>query len=68
MDFVQPAAVTAIGTISSSAAALPVLVVTIYTGLMLVWGSRYRWTLASTLLYLGSPAGRSAAPARCSTR
>ena len=26
---------------------------TIYTGMMLVWGSRYRWTLASMLLYLG---------------
>jgi cytochrome c oxidase subunit 1 len=53
MDFVQPAVVSAVGTISSSAAALPVLVVTIYTGMMLVWGSRYRWTLGSTLLYLG---------------
>jgi heme/copper-type cytochrome/quinol oxidase subunit 1 len=42
-----------ISTVASSAAALPVAVVTIYTGLMLVWGSRYRWTLASVLLYLG---------------
>jgi len=53
MDFVQPQVVSVISTISSSAAALPVLVVTIYTGMMLVWGSRYRWTLGSTLLYLG---------------
>jgi cytochrome c oxidase subunit 1 len=53
MDFVQPVALAAIGTASSSAAALPVLVVTIYTGMMLVWGSGYRWTFASTLLYLG---------------
>ena len=37
----------------SYAAALPVAVITIYTGVMLVWGSRYRWTLASSLLYLG---------------
>jgi cytochrome c oxidase subunit 1 len=53
MDFVQPQAAQWISLVSSSAAALPVAVVTIYTGLMLVWGSRYRWTLASVLLYLG---------------
>jgi cytochrome c oxidase subunit 1 len=53
MDFVQPRVLSVVGTISSSAAALPVLVVTIYTGMLLVWGSRYRWTLGSTLLYLG---------------
>jgi hypothetical protein len=53
MDFVQPKAMQAVSYVSSSAAAVPVLVVTIFTGLMLVWGSRYRWTLASTLLYLG---------------
>jgi len=53
MDFVQPEAVGVIATASSSAAALPVAVVTIYTGVMLVWGSRYRWTLASMLIYLG---------------
>jgi cytochrome c oxidase subunit 1 len=53
MDFVQPGAAQVISTVSSSAAALPVAVVTIYTGMMLVWGSRYRWTLASLLLYLG---------------
>ncbi len=53
MDFVQPGAAQVIATISSSAAALPVAVVTIYTGVMLVWGSRYRWTLAGLLIYLG---------------
>ena len=53
MDFVQPEWAAIISTVSSSAAALPVAVVTIYTGTMLVWGSRYRWTLSSTLLYLG---------------
>ena len=36
-----------------SAPLLPVAVVTIYSMTMLVWGSRYRWTLASTLLYVG---------------
>jgi cytochrome c oxidase subunit I len=53
MDFVQPGWAQGVSTISSSAAALPVAVVTIYTGMMLVWGSRYRWTLASILIYLG---------------
>ncbi|MFN8159580.1 MAG: cbb3-type cytochrome c oxidase subunit I [Solirubrobacterales bacterium] len=53
MDFVQPEAVSVVSTVASSAAAIPVAVVTIYTGMMLVWGSRYRWTLASVLLYMG---------------
>jgi cytochrome c oxidase subunit 1 len=53
MDFVQPEWAQVVSTASSSAAALPVAVVTIYTGMMLVWGSRYRWTLASVLVYLG---------------
>jgi cytochrome c oxidase subunit 1 len=53
MDFVQPEAAQWISLAASSAAAVPVAVVTIYTGLMLVWGSRYRWTLASILIYLG---------------
>jgi cytochrome c oxidase subunit I len=53
MDFVQPGWAQAVSSVSSFAAALPPAVVTIYTGAMLVWGSRYRWTLASTLLYLG---------------
>jgi cytochrome c oxidase subunit I len=53
MDFVQPGALQVISTFASFGASIPVAVVTIYTGLMLVWGSRYRWTLASTLIYLG---------------
>ncbi|MCO5316577.1 MAG: cbb3-type cytochrome c oxidase subunit I [Solirubrobacterales bacterium] len=53
MDFVQPGAFQAIGVISSSAAALPVAVVTVYTGMMLVWGSKYRWNLTSILFFLG---------------
>ena len=53
MDFVQPTALQYVSAVSSFAAALPVAVVTIFTAMMLVWGSRYRWTLASTLLYLG---------------
>jgi cytochrome c oxidase subunit 1 len=53
MDFVQPGAPQMISLIASSAAAIPVAVVTIYTGMMLIWGSRFRWTLTSVLLYLG---------------
>lgn len=53
MDMVQPRALQYISSVASFAAAIPVAVVTIFTGMMLVWGSRYRWTLASRLLYLG---------------
>lgn len=53
MDFVQPGAIQVVGLVASSAASLPVAVVTIYTAMMLVWGSRYRWTLTSILLFLG---------------
>ena len=53
MDFVQPGALQVTSTFASFGASIPVAVVTIYTGMMLVWGSRYRWTLASTLLYFG---------------
>jgi len=53
MDFAQPGWAQYVSLGASSAAALPVAVVTIYTAMMLVWGSRYRWTLASTLLYMG---------------
>ena len=53
MDFVQPQWAQIVSAITSYTAALPVAVITIYSMMMLVWGSRYRWTLASTLLYLG---------------
>jgi len=53
MDFVQPEWVSGFSSIASFGAALPPAVVTIYTGVVLIWGSRYRWTLASALLYLG---------------
>ncbi|HET8743087.1 MAG TPA: cbb3-type cytochrome c oxidase subunit I [Gaiella sp.] len=53
MDFVQPEWAQGISSVASYGAALPPAVVTIFTGAVLVWGSRYRWTLASTLLYLG---------------
>jgi cytochrome c oxidase subunit 1 len=53
MDFAQPEWASMIGMVASSAAAIPVAVVTMYTGLMLVWGSSFRWTLASTLIFMG---------------
>jgi cytochrome c oxidase subunit 1 len=53
MDFVQPQWAGYISLGASVSASIPVAVVTAYTGLMLIWGSQYRWTLASTLLYLG---------------
>lgn len=53
MDFVQPAWASVVGQVASSAAAIPVAVITVYTGVLLSWGSRYRWTLASGFVYLG---------------
>ena len=53
MDFVQPMWAQVGSLIASYAALLPVAVITIYSMTMLVWGSRYRWTLASTLFYVG---------------
>ena len=53
MDFVQPEWAQVGSEIASYGALIPVAVITIYSMTMLVWGSRYRWTLASTLLYVG---------------
>jgi cytochrome c oxidase subunit I len=53
MDFVQPQWAQIVSSISSYAALIPVAVITIYSMTMLVWGSAYRWTLASTFFYLG---------------
>jgi cytochrome c oxidase subunit 1 len=53
MDFVQPLWAQVISQVASYFALIPVAVITIYSMTMLVWGSRYRWTLASTLLYVG---------------
>jgi cytochrome c oxidase subunit 1 len=53
MDFVQPTWAQVISEAASYGALVPVAVVTIYSMTMLVWGSRYRWTLASLLLYVG---------------
>ena len=53
MDFVQPLWAQVISLVASYGALIPVAVITIYSMTMLVWGSVYRWTLASTLLYVG---------------
>jgi cytochrome c oxidase subunit 1 len=53
MDFVQPQWAQVISEVASYGALIPVAVITIYSMTMLVWGSRFRWTLASTLLYVG---------------
>ena len=53
MDFVQPTWAQIGSEVASYGAVIPVAVITIYSMTMLVWGSRYRWTLASTLFYVG---------------
>ncbi|HEX7083801.1 MAG TPA: cbb3-type cytochrome c oxidase subunit I [Gaiellaceae bacterium] len=53
MDFVQPEWAQIGSEIASYGALIPVAVITIYSMTMLVWGSAYRWTLASTLFYVG---------------
>jgi cytochrome c oxidase subunit 1 len=53
MDFVQPVGVQFIGEISSYLAAIPVVVVTVYGGVLLVHRSGMRWTLGSMFLFTG---------------
>ena len=53
MDFVQPTWADIVSEVASYGALIPVAVITIYSMTMLVWGSSYKWTLASTLLYIG---------------
>jgi cytochrome c oxidase subunit 1 len=53
MDFVQPTWAGIVSEAASYGALIPVAVITIYSMTMLIWGSRYQWTLASTLLYIG---------------
>lgn len=53
MDFVQPEWAQIGSEVASYGALVPVAVITIYSMTMLVWGSGYRWTLASTLFYVG---------------
>lgn len=53
MDFAQVQALQYIGEISSYLAAIPVVVVTVYGGVMLVHRSGMRWSLGSMLLFAG---------------
>jgi cytochrome c oxidase subunit 1 len=53
MDFAQVQAVQYIGEISSYLAAIPVVVVTVYGGVMLVHRSGMKWSLGATFLYSG---------------
>lgn len=53
MDFVQPRWLQVLGQVSSYLISIPAAVVTIFSTLALVYGSRMRWSLAPTLMYLG---------------
>lgn len=53
MDFVQPRWLQVLGQVSSYMISVPAAVVTIFSTLVLVYGSRMRWSLTSLLLYLG---------------
>ncbi|MGZ3506216.1 MAG: cbb3-type cytochrome c oxidase subunit I [Vulcanimicrobiaceae bacterium] len=53
MDFAQVQAVQYIGEISSYLAAIPVVVVTVYGGVMLVHRSGMKWSLGSMFLFAG---------------
>ncbi len=54
MDFVMPVWMTVMGQIISYTSGLPVLVVTAYGALTLIYRSGIRWDLASGLLFLGT--------------
>ncbi|TAM75545.1 hypothetical protein EPN44_08840 [bacterium] len=53
MDFVQFQALQFIGEAASYLSALPTVVVTIFSCLMLVYRSKMRWTLGSIFIYTG---------------
>lgn len=53
MDFAQPQWLQIAGQLSSYMISVPAAVVTIFSTLLLVYGSKTRWTLASVMLYLG---------------
>lgn len=52
-DFVQPAAVQILGQTASYLASLPPAIVTIFGALLLIYGSWFRWTLGSIVLFIG---------------
>ncbi len=53
MDFVQPQVLQYIGEISSYLAAVPVVVVTVFSGILLVHRSGLKWGLGAMFLYAG---------------
>src|SRR5262245_37624757 len=53
MDFAQPEWLQVVGQLSSYLISVPAAVVTIFSTLVLVYGSDMRWKLPSVLLYLG---------------
>ena len=53
MDFAQPRWLQVLGQLSSYLISVPAAVVTIFSTLVLVYGSRTNWTLAPMFLYLG---------------
>lgn len=53
MDFAQVVAVQYVGEIASYLAAIPVVVVTVYGGVMLVHRSGMKWSLGSLFLFAG---------------
>lgn len=53
MDFAQPVWIQYVGTAASYLSALPVAVVTVFGGVLLVWGSGMRWALGSIFMFAG---------------
>lgn len=53
MDFVQPRMLQFMGQMMSYFSAVPAAVVSIFDGLLVVYGSRMRWTTASAFMFLG---------------
>lgn len=53
MDFVQPRMLQVMGQMMSYFSAVPAAVVSIFDGLLVVYGSRMRWTIASVFMFLG---------------
>lgn len=53
MDFAQPHAMSFFGEWSSYMSSLPVVVVTVFSALMIVWRSRTRWGLGAIFMYSG---------------
>ncbi len=53
MDFAQPVWIQYLGTAASYLSAIPVAVVTVFGGVLLVWGSGMRWALGSIFMFAG---------------